>query len=93
MKKEYRQLRLDLLDKLHISPQALSFRCKKVIQEKPMGTRDATCIIAHQEGLRLDKYLDSEYVDRIRTLLNQLEDSERLTHPQTGARPIALTGQ
>ncbi|MCH7986511.1 MAG: hypothetical protein IH847_08000, partial [Acidobacteria bacterium] len=40
-----------------------------------MSTEDATYCIAHEEGLKLDKYLSREIVDRVRTLLRQAPGS------------------
>ncbi len=39
-----------------------------------MTTEDATYIIAHKEKLILDKYLSSEEIDRIRTIIRQLDN-------------------
>lgn len=69
----YKQLRNELLKILGISPSRLSQRCNQVKSNVPMSTKDATCIIAHQSGLKLDKYLDDDTINRIRTLLTQIK--------------------
>jgi hypothetical protein len=78
----YPELRKELIKKLGISPQALSQRSKKIITSIPMKPRDAICIIAQQNGLRLDKYLDEETINRIRLLLAQFNKTSPLIPPQ-----------
>jgi hypothetical protein len=65
-----RALRRDLLQKLGVSPPALSKRAK-VIKGKygPMSTDEAVYVIAHLEGLDLSKYLPLTLVDRVRFLV------------------------
>ncbi|WP_321992540.1 Swt1 family HEPN domain-containing protein [Marispirochaeta aestuarii] len=70
-----RELRKDLLKKLNISKQALSNRVKKVKKEAPMSTEDATYIIAHREGLLLDKYLNQDELRHLRQIMSQVNSS------------------
>jgi len=67
-----KELRKALLQKLHISSQALYQQAKKLKTKLPMTTEDAIYVIAQREGIYLDKYLDKETVDRIRVLYQQL---------------------
>jgi predicted restriction endonuclease len=85
----YRQLRQDLLKKLGISPQALSQRCIKIQSNVPMSTKDAIYIIAQQNQIRLDKYLDEDTLSRIRTHLTQLNRSSASIPQQKVAIPSA----
>lgn len=62
-------LKTALLKKLGVTKQRLSQRVKALMQQVPMSTEEATYCIAHQEGLRLDKFVDSEAVARVRDLL------------------------
>jgi predicted restriction endonuclease len=78
----YRELRKSLLTKLNISPQALSQRCNKIQSNVPMSTRDAIYIIAQQNGIRLDKYLDDETIHRIRGLLTQVTTPPQISTPK-----------
>lgn len=64
----YREVRRTLLDRLKITPQALNQQCQKLKRETPLTTEDATYIIAHRNGMKLDKYVDDETVGRIRDL-------------------------
>lgn len=64
-----RKLRQALLKKLQITPQALSLRVKGVKKERPMTTTDATYVIAHKCGIPLDRFLSSQDVDRVRSLM------------------------
>jgi len=65
---EYRKLRKALLDKLKITPQALNQQCQNLKRETPLTTEDATYIIAHRRGMKLDRFLDKNTVARVRDL-------------------------
>lgn len=67
-----RQLRKAVLEKLGITPQALSKRVQKLKKQCAMTTEDATYVIAQQQGIILDKYLDKEIVGHVRGLLQQI---------------------
>jgi len=60
----------EILNKLKITPQALSQRAKR-IKEKfgPMTTEEAIYVIAHMEGLDLSKFLPIATLDRVRSLV------------------------
>jgi hypothetical protein len=64
----YRDLRRALLLKLKITPQALSERVVRRKKKVPMTPADATCLIAHEEGIPIDRYLPPEDLSRIRSL-------------------------
>jgi hypothetical protein len=66
-----RRLKQDLLKKLGITPQALSQRAERIKKEMPMTTEEATYVVAQQEGLPLDKYLDKNTLDKMRDILSQ----------------------
>jgi Swt1-like HEPN len=68
-------LKAELLKRLGVSKQRLSQRIQAVIRRIPMGTEDATYCIAHDAGLRLDKYVDKETVGRVRALVAALRPS------------------
>ncbi len=82
-----KQLREALLEKLGVTPQAVSQRIQKLKRRYPMTTEDATYVIAQQEGIILDKYLDKETIDRIRGLLQQIPSRIEVTAAQTKATP------
>ena len=63
-----RELRKALLEKLGITPQALSQRIQKMRDKSPMSTEEGTYLVAHKHGIRIDKYLDEEQVKAIREL-------------------------
>jgi hypothetical protein len=69
------KLRLDLLKKLNITKQALSQRVQRLKKETPMTTEEATYVIAHREGLKLDKYLDNDIINKIRQIMPQKTSS------------------
>jgi hypothetical protein len=73
-------LRKALLEKLGVTQQALSLRVQKKIRQLPMSTSEATYVIAHDEGLRLDSYLPKDEVATVRHLQAQLRQV-------TGAAP------
>ncbi len=66
-------LKTALLNKLGVTKQRLSQRVKALMQQVPMSTEEATYCIAHQEGLRLDKFVDSEAIAHVRDLLAGLQ--------------------
>lgn len=79
----YRQLRRDLLAKLGVTSQRLSQRVQEIKRVLPMSPQEATCILAHQEGLHLDRYLDKDKLPKIRQLIATLPT----TPPSGPARP------
>jgi len=72
-------LKKALLKKLGISAQALSQRVQRLKKIYPMTTDDATYVIAHQNGIVLDRYLDGLTVERIRNLV--IQTSSNTTEP------------
>jgi len=74
-----RQLRGALLNKLGVTPQALSQRVQKLKREYAITTEDATYIIAQREGIILDKYLDRDMVNHVRGIIQQIIDVTQAT--------------
>jgi hypothetical protein len=66
-------LRATLLENLGgISKQRLSQVVAEVNKAYgPMSTEDATYVLAHQRGIRIDRYLDAPTVDRVRGMLQR----------------------
>ena len=62
------ELKKALLAKLGVQHQALSKRAQKKKAQIPMSTEDATYLIAHEAGIRIDRYLTPEEVSRVRSL-------------------------
>lgn len=73
-----KELRKVLLQKLGISPQALSQQCQKLKTQIPMTTEEAVYVIAQRNAIILDKYLDKEMVDRVRVLLQQIAPASQV---------------
>ena len=63
-----KELKKALLEKLGITPQALSQRIQRMRDKSPMSTEEGTYLIAHMQGIRIDKYLDEGQVKAIREL-------------------------
>jgi len=76
-----RKLREVLLKKLGGTRQALSQRAQKLKEQYAMTTEDATYVIAQKEGIILDKYLDKETIDRVRSLLQDISISHVSLQP------------
>lgn len=86
------KLKADLLARLKVTPQALSSRVQTLKGRWPMTTADATYCIAHQEGLKLDKYLPQETVDRVRGLLPHVStDNGGAAHSRAKVRTVTRT--
>jgi len=62
------KLKKDLLRKLGIQAPALSNRVNKLKSKLSMCTEDAVYLVAHKEGLKLERYLDPDNISRIRNL-------------------------
>jgi hypothetical protein len=67
-----RRLRKALLEKLKITPQALSQRVQVLKRQYAITTEDATYIIAQREGIILDRYLDRDTINHIRGIIQQI---------------------
>lgn len=85
-----RHIRRALLDKLGVTRQALSLRVKKLQHRVPITTTDATYVIAHRNGIDLDRFLSPELADRIRTLLPTVPDLP--VKPRRGGPPTRIAG-
>ncbi len=79
------ELKKALLTKLKCTPQALSQRAKRLKGKLPMPTALAVYVIAHREGIGIDRYLDKETVSDVRRVLRELP-SETPEGPRTATR-------
>jgi len=68
-----KRLRKALLKTLGCTPAALSQRVKRLKKNHPMTSDDAAYLIAHQQGIPLDRYLPVEQINHIRTVLSQIQ--------------------
>lgn len=75
-----KKLKKALLAKLKITPQALSQRVQKLKKEFPMMQEDATYVIAHEEGIDLNKYLDQQTIQNIQRLISQRPKNNIVTN-------------
>ena len=64
-------LKAALLEKLSISKQALSQRVIRLQKKIPITTEEAVYLIAHEEGIKISRYLDKVDVERIRHISTQ----------------------
>lgn len=82
----YLALRKELLKRKKFTAQALSARVNKRKRESalPISTQEATCLIAHDEGVPLDRYLDLE---TIRALREAVPRSEAAALPAARKKP------
>lgn len=67
-----KELKNALLRTLNISPQALSQQCQGLKKRIPMTTEEAVYVIAQNNNIILDKYLDKEAVEHVRVLYQQV---------------------
>jgi hypothetical protein len=59
-----------LLNRLGVTPQALSQRAQKIkTKYGPLSTEEATYVIAHQQGIDLTRFLPIDVIDRVRSLI------------------------
>lgn len=59
----------ELRKKLSIGRRAIYQRAEKLKTQYPVTTEDAIYVIAQQEGIILSKYLDSDTINRVRSLI------------------------
>lgn len=85
-----RRLRNALLKKLNVTPQALSLRVQKLKRQYAITTEYATYIIAQREGIILDKYLDRDTVDHVRSIIQQIT---HITQDTTAIAKLARKGK
>lgn len=84
----YRGLRKALLARLNVSSAALSMRARRLTNSVPMALEDATCVLAHQHGLPIDRYLEAEQLARVRDLISQSRStSQAATKAATSGAP------
>jgi hypothetical protein len=63
-------VRRELLQRLGITPQGLSYRARKIKESYgPMTTEEAVYVIAHLEGIDLSRHLSIATLDRVRALV------------------------
>ena len=86
-------LRAKLLDKLGVTPQALSLRVQKRKKELPMSTPHAAYTIAHDQGIDISKYLSPEETAEVRVLISDLQrnvqPAAKAPKPARNSRPAA----
>jgi len=63
-----RALRAALLTRAGWSKQALSANVQRRKRHTPMSTEDATYLLAHEKGIKIDRYLSEDQIARVRTL-------------------------
>jgi hypothetical protein len=85
-----RHIRRALLEKLGVTRQALSLRVKKLQHHVPITTTDATYVIAHRNGIELDRFLAPELANRVRALLPTVPDIP--VKPRRGGPPPRISG-
>jgi hypothetical protein len=85
-----RRLRKALLEKLKVTPQALSWRVQGLKKQYAITTEDATYIIAQRQGIILDKYLDRDTVSHIRGIIQQIT---HITQDATTIAKLARKGK
>jgi hypothetical protein len=88
-----KELKTALLNKLGITHQALSLRVQKIKRKIAVNTAEATYLVAQENNIILDKYLDQEELDRVRSLHQQLSltTSTSVASPRQGkttSKPI-----
>lgn len=85
-----KRLRKALLEKLGVTPQALSQRVQRLKRQYAITTEDATYIIAQWEGIILDKYLDRDTVNHVRGIIQQIS---HITQDTTTIAKLARKGK
>jgi len=69
-------LRDALVAKKSWNKQQLSARVRQISKAVPMTAADAQAIVAHQEGIRIDRFLKGEDLERVQGLIARLNGAE-----------------
>jgi len=69
------EIRKRLLKKLDCTPQALSGRATRLKRMRPMTTDQAVYLIAHKEGIKIEKYLNENDVEKVGQLHDKIYGS------------------
>jgi len=86
----HKSLKAALLKKLGVTKQRLSQRVQAVIRQLPMSPDEAAYCIAHQEGLRLDKFLDRDTIAHVRGLVAALRPpAQSIAHTKIRTSAVA----
>ena len=90
------EIRRALLKKLDCSPQALSQRVQRLARRLPMSTPLAVYVIAHQNGIRIDRTLEPETIAEVRQLVKDLVSADESSSSgrraaQSGAKTAKVT--
>lgn len=72
-----RKLRTALLEKLKVSPQRLQQLTAARRKELPMSVELATYTIAHEKGIDIAKYLSTDEVAEVRSVMSQLQSASK----------------
>ena len=78
--KGFAALRKALIDQTKWSPFALSRRVRAVKDRLPMETKIGQAIVAHEAGLRLDRYLDGDQLDEVQQTIAKLKSAPTSTN-------------
>jgi hypothetical protein len=65
-------LRAALMSKMSWTRQQLSSRVQRVRKILPVNTATAHAVIAHQQGMKIDRYLDDDELVRVQTVIAKL---------------------
>lgn len=68
-----------LLKKLGITAQALSQQAQRLKQKRSMTTEIAIYLIAHRNGIKIDKYLNDDIVEKVGQIQDKLAKTSSVT--------------
>lgn len=85
-------LRDALVKKTSWTKQQLSARVQQLRKQLPMTTADAQAVIAHQERIKIDRYLDADALSRVQSIMAKLDASAK-GNGAAGSGPSASRGK
>lgn len=81
-------VRAALVAKTGWSKQTLSANVKKKKKLTLMSTPEAWCVLAHEQGVPVDKFLNADERARVRALMQHVVPSSPQAAPKTAARAV-----
>jgi hypothetical protein len=82
----YKELKKALDEQPGLYRQLVYYRANKITQSEPMSMDEAYGVLAYQTKMNLQKYLDTDEIERIRGIVHLMKQKELLELPETQKR-------
>ena len=86
MNDSHQKIKSLLLEKLNVTPQALSGRISTLRKTKAITTEQGIYLIAMRENIRIDRILDEHNLDKINALYEQIYHPKQVAHSKVSTK-------